>query len=350
MSTQITRPWLRPFMAGLCFVSVITGSFASGTVIKSQLDSYKAIEAHSKWRDEMDQGLEAFYQTAYPLADSHFRVAINLCKQDSDEYIETARCLGVTLYNEQQDIEALGYLQKALKLTRKRLKHESLDLGGIMFWNARVLERVGQYPEAEKLYLETLAIYKENTGPLSFEYINTAVDYANFLCLLNRFDEALPIAQEAYLVDMQDCGLHNANTLQAGKCLAKVYNRLRRFDEAETLLNQNLELSRQIYGEKTQQTAQCYLELANHCSAAKDFERANLLYNGIIDMLKVAIGYGEITLIDTELGYARSLEAENKMDQAQSWLNKCRTHAATRYGANHPITQNIENELLSLKQ
>ena len=344
MSTQITRPWLRPFMAGLCFVSVITGSFASGTVIKSQLDSYKAIEAHSKWRDEMDQGLEAFYQTAYPLADAHFRVAINLCKADSDEYIETARCLGVTLYNEQQDIEALGYLQKALKLARKRFDNVSFDTGGLTLWNARVLERVGQYPEAEKLYLETLSIYKEITDPLSSDYIQTAVDYADFLCLLNRLDEALPIAQEAYLVDMQDYGLHHKSTLQAGKCLAKVYNRLRRFDEAETLLNQNLELSRQIYGEKTQQTAQCYLELANHCSATKDFERANLLYNGIIDMLKVAIGYGEITLIDTELSYARSLEMQGEHVRAKEIIQICKLHALDRYGKNHPLTLGLIKE------
>lgn len=344
MSTQITRPWLRPFMAGLCFVSVITGSFASGTVIKSQLDSYKAIEAHSKWRDEMDQGLEAFYQTAYPLADAHFRVAINLCKADSDEYIETARCLGVTLYNEQQDIEALGYLQKALKLARKRFDNVSFDTGGLTLWNARVLERVGQYPEAEKLYLETLSIYKEITDPLSSDYIQTAVDYADFLCLLNRLDEALPIAQEAYLVDMQDYGLHHKSTLQAGKCLAKVYNRLGRIDEAETLLNQNLELSRQIYGEKTQQTAQCYLELANHCSATKDFERANLLYNGIIDMLKVAIGPGEITLIDTELGYARSLEMQGEHVRAKEIIQICKLHALDRYGKNHPMTLGLIKE------
>lgn len=338
MSTQITRPWLRPFMAGLCIVAVVSGSVTTGTFIKSQYASFALHEQESKWREEMEQGIEAFRETAYPLADAHFREALKVCAIDGENYRNSARWLGVTLYLEERDLEAVKKLQKSLYLTRKSYKNASFEIADLTLWNARALERVGSYPQAEGLYLETLSIYKEITDPLSSNYINATVDYANFLCAQNRPLEALPFAQEAYLVDMQDYGLHNSSTLQAGKCLAKVYNRLGRLDDAEQLLNQNLEMSRQIYGEKTLQTAQCYLELANHCRATRDFDRADLLYTGIIDMLKVTIGPSQIMLIDTELNYARSLELQGQHKRAKEFIMQCQTHAIDRYGKNHPIT------------
>ncbi|MDX2108269.1 MAG: tetratricopeptide repeat protein [Candidatus Melainabacteria bacterium] len=344
MSTQITRPWLRPFMAGLCFVAVISGSISTGTFFKSQFASYALHEHERKWQDEMDQGIEAFRETAYPLADAHFREALKVCAIDGENYRNSARWLGVTLYHEEKDLEAVQKLQKSLYLTRKSFKNASYETADLTLWYARALERVGSYPQAERLYLETLSIYTEITDPLSPNYINASVDYANFLCVQNRPQEALPFAQEAYLVDMQDYGLHNSSTLQAGKCLAKIYNRLGRLGDAEPLLNQNLELSRQIYGEKTQQTAHCYLELANHCRATKDFDRADLLYKGIVDMLKVTIGPSQTLLIETELNYARSLELQGQYKKAKELIKQCQTQALERYGKRHPLTLGLISE------
>lgn len=344
MSTQITRPWLRPFMAGLCFVAVISGSVSTGTFIKSQFASIVLKEHQSKWQDEMDQGIEAFRETAYPLAEEHFRQALKVCTINTREYAESKRWLGVTLYLEEHDLEAVANLQKSLMLKRSFFGNVSFETADLTHWNARALERAGNYPQADKLYLETLSIYKEVTDPLCCNYINASVDYANFLCGQNRPQEALPFAQEAYLVDMQDYGLHNSSTLQAGKCLAKVYNRLGRLRDAEQLLNQNLEISRQIYGEKTLQTAQCYLELANHCRATKDFDRADLLYKGIVDMLNVTIGPSQTLLIETEANFARSLELQGQHIKAKELIKQCQTQALERYGKRHPLTLGLISE------
>jgi len=328
-------------MAGLCLVTVFSGSIGGGNFIKSQITLVRQHQDQSKWQDEMDQGIQAFRDTAYTLADSHFGEALKLCAVNSENFRVTSRWLGVTAYEEEQDLRAVSYLQNSLRLTRKFYDKVSFETADLTLWNAHALERAGDYPKAEALYVETLAIYEELADPLSSDYNNAAVDYANFLTSQNRLSEALDLAQKAYGTDLHDYGIYHKSTLNAGKCLAKIYNRLGLMQDAELLVNQNLELSRQIYGEKTLQTAQCYLELANHCSATKDYERANLLYGGIIDMLGTCIGPGKITMIDVERDYARSLNIQGNSELAKKMIEQSIAHAVNRYGKEHPVTRNL---------
>lgn len=343
MSIQITRPWLRPFMAGLVFASITLGSIGCISVINRYANSCLSLFEKEEWHEQMKKGKQAFADTCYAKAEEHFRQSLAYSHKDLESERLSSVWLGSTLFEEQQEVRALPFLQRGLQMTRAQFGNVNTDTADVILLNARAQERAGNYTEAEKLYLEAIAIGPKVRTVMDIEFSRATNCYGNLLCTLGRFEEAQPLIEDMFEFNKTYRGLHNTNTLESIRCLAWIYAHQKRYDESLDLYNQAIELSRVLYGEKTQNTALCYIGKANMLDAQGDHEYADDLLVGSIDLLKQCIGRNEITMIDAKRSLGQSHAKRGRSD-APLLLQECFFEAINRYGMNHPVTKCVYRE------
>lgn len=346
MSIQITRPWLRPALAGLVLTSITIGSLGSGSVISGYIDSCVLAYKQSQWKENFEKGKISFSETNYAKAQTHFQEALKNCdkKSHAESYRQTLKWLGLSIYEKQDDCAAKYYLETYLAMTRNSFGHMHKETADAALINAHLYERLGLYFHADQLYREAINVRKEVLDALDTQYMSALTDYANFLCLRCRFDEAEPLAQEALEVNKHDFGLHHKITLESMKCLANVYTRQRKYEKAEHLYNRCVELSRSLYGEITPSTAQCYVGLANVFDAQGQYQESVPMYIGAIEILQKSFGRNEAQLLNAKLYLARSYDTQEKFELANPLHEECLSLSIRRFGQEHPLTANVYNK------
>ncbi len=149
--------------------------------------------------------------------------------------------LGECLYLEDKDSEAEPILRRALAIDHAQ-PQSSLD--GTRNYLALLLERKGEYPEAGVLLRESVAITARSEGTQSQDYLVSLHNLAGAQIDMGDLNGAANSEQEVLATRRHIWGPSHPDTAYSLNNLGWIYLELGRWQDAEPLLRENLEVIR----------------------------------------------------------------------------------------------------------
>ncbi len=188
-----------------------------------------------------DYRLIGKYETAEPL----FRRAVALNEaahgRNSMAVAEGLSALGECLYLEDKDSEAEPVLRRALAIDRAQSQN-SLD--ATRSYLALLLERKGSYPEAATLLREEVDMMARKHGTESQDYLVSLHNLAGAHIDMGDLEGAAKSEQEVLATRRRIWGPSHPDTAYSLNNLGWIYLELGRWQDAEPLLRENLEVIR----------------------------------------------------------------------------------------------------------
>ena len=149
--------------------------------------------------------------------------------------------LGECLSLEDKDPEAEPILRRSLAIDRSQ---PQVSLDGTRDYLALLLERKGAYPEAAVLLRESLAITARNEGAQSQDYLVSLHNMAGAQIDMGDLDGAAKSEQEVLATRRRIWGPSHPDTAYSLNNLGWVYLEQGRWQDAEALLRENVEVIR----------------------------------------------------------------------------------------------------------
>jgi tetratricopeptide (TPR) repeat protein len=149
--------------------------------------------------------------------------------------------LGECLYLEDKDAEAEPILRRALAIDRSQ---PQISLDGTRDYLALLLERKGAYPEAGILLRESTEITARNEGTQSNDYLISLHNLAGAQIDMGDLEGAAKSEREVLATRRRIWGPSHPDTAYSLNNLGWIYLELGRWQDAEPLLRENLEVIR----------------------------------------------------------------------------------------------------------
>jgi serine/threonine-protein kinase len=149
--------------------------------------------------------------------------------------------LGECLYLEDKDSEAEPILRRALAIDRSQPR---ISLDGTRDYLALLLERKGAYPEAGVLLRESAEITARNEGTQSNDYLVSLHNLAGAQIDMGDLEGAAKSEQEVLATRRRIWGPSHPDTAYSLNNLGWIYLELGRWQDAEPLLRENLQVIR----------------------------------------------------------------------------------------------------------
>ncbi len=244
-------------------------------------------------------------------------------------------------------LKALPLWQKALALSlQDKISVEKKTL--LMEALAKTHVELGQYEEAEKLYLNVKALRKEVLGENHLDYATALDNLAVLYQLMGKYAQAEPLLQTSLAIrERQTDALHPdyAHTIEQ---LALLYEQLGIFNKSEKYYLIAREIKEQTVGKKSTDYATLLHNLAGLYSQKNDYKKAEDLYQESLKITERNVG-----VLSTD--YAASLEdlayiytQRNRFAQAQQLLLQSLSITQELYGNQHPEYALTINNLAKL--
>jgi serine/threonine-protein kinase len=222
------------------------------------------------------------FATAEPL----FRrvVALNqsLHGPASFTYAHSLSNLGECLYWEDKDAEAEEILRRALAIERP-LSYNLQD--GTRDYLALTLERRGAYPEAAALLRELTDITRRVGGKESHDYLISLHNLAGAQIDMGDLEGALRSDSEVLATRQRIWGHDHPDTAYSLNNLGWILLELGRWQEAEPLLRQNVEIARKMASTPSPRYANALANLGRVLEQKRDFPGAAGEYDQAMQIL-----------------------------------------------------------------
>ncbi len=137
---------------------------------------------------------------------------------------------------------------------------------------------IADYKKAEKLYEQSLEIYKQELGEnhpaTASSYNNLAGVYAS----QGKYKEAESLYKKGLEISEKIFGENHPDTAISYNNLGYVYDRQEKYKEAESLYKKGLEISEKVFGENHPDTARSYNNLAYVYDSQRKYKIALVYY------------------------------------------------------------------------
>ena len=300
------------------------------------------------------------YDRARPLLESAFETRTRLLGDDDPETINTLSALAELAWRDSRYDEAVDLGRRLLDRQRRVYGEPSPEVAGSLEDLGRILTDAGQFDEAEKVLDDALAMNIEVHGERSLQaaacYENMATlmqlsrqDYAAaeklarasleirreaipsptldtassvnnlgvLLLLQGRYDEALPVLQEAVDISRRVGGDQHPELARALENLGNVYYRKHEFDRTLELLDEVMTIRKEVLGENSPDVARTLNNMGMVANAAGDPETAEGYLRRAVDGMERAYGPDHPDVATSHWSLAHVLWGEGKLDEAE---------------------------------
>lgn len=153
-------------------------------------------------------------------------------------------------------------------------------------WNAAMdagiaATEAGKLIEAKQHFEQALAVARAEP-PAKSGIASSLNGLGACLTRLGRFDEAIPILEEAYAIFAEQLGPQHPNSVSPLNNLAVVYGELGQHDRALDRLSRTLAIERQHYGETSPQVGATRIRLGNSFTRSRQYAAAEAEYAAAI--------------------------------------------------------------------
>lgn len=177
---------------------------------------------------------------------------------------------------------AIEYLETALSIMKKSLPADHPDRTTTSFQLASLYVLTDQNEKADKLTKENSAI--NMSGEMTVEKANSIYNYSQLQIRLGNFDLATGALQEALPSVKQKLGMTHPLYSKMIKALGITRWVNNQLEEAYDIFMENLEITRQLYGEKNIQFASALHNVAGLLKALEEYDEADKAYFQAFDI------------------------------------------------------------------
>ncbi len=232
------------------------------------------------------------------------------------------------------------------------------DLSNLAYW----YQRQGRYTEAEPLYRQALAIYKELLPEKHPDVAGTLSNLASLYQDQGRYTEAESLYRQALAMNQELFGPKHPDVAESLGNLADLYFRQGRYTDAEPLYRQSLAMFQEIFGPKHSSVAASLNNLANFYLSQGRYTEAESFYLQALAMYKELLGEKylniEATLtIEGSLNVANTLnnlavlyKLQGRYSEAEPLYHQSLAARQEILGQKHPAVANSLNNLAVLYQ
>ncbi len=186
--------------------------------------------------------------------------------------------------------EADRQLQAALALSSHALGDENPKTLSILSDEARLIEGMGEYAQAEALGQKVIDIQRRVLGPEHPDTLRSMANLANVYQSDYEFAKAEAIAQKALEIQRRVLGPEHPDTLKSMESLASVYDNEGRYALAEALDQQALEMERRVLGPENPRTVRLMASLSVVYSDEGRYAQAEALDQQVLEVERRILG------------------------------------------------------------
>ncbi len=250
--------------------------------------------------------------------------------------------------------EAESLFDKILQTVRHELGEE--NVAHLPFYKcnlAGVYAAQGRYEEAERLFVETLAEWPEETSNWEFFYTNWEFYYTSALANMYReqgwYDKAEPLFVKALETQHQQLGDKHFHTLLSMYGLVRLYIDQNGYDnEAKTLLSEALQIARERMRPEHPLTLRFVNAYAVLHTKQKQYDEAETLFDEALKGRQRELGDDHPDTLESKNDLAILYKEQGDFEKAEPLLTEAFEGRRLKLGDTHPHTLNSWRTLIEL--
>ena len=207
---------------------------------------------------------------------------------------------------------AIRPLEKALKLRKKLLGEEHLDVAVSLNELALLYSTQGRYNEAEPLYEQSLESLKKLLGEEHLDVATSLNNLAGIYSSQGRYSEAELLYKQSLELFQKLLGEEHSTSLTILNNIAVNYLAQGKYSEAELLYEQSLELRKKILGEEHPDVATSLNNLAVLYFRQGKYSEAKLIFEEALKILEARLGINHPNTNITRQSLQQTLDVMNK--------------------------------------
>ncbi|KAK2030763.1 TPR-like protein [Colletotrichum zoysiae] len=236
------------------------------------------------------------------------------------------------LWNEKYTVDKKEYLLRK-KILGKNHRATLCSLANLTStYNPR-----GLHDEAEKSYIEVLALRQEIFGRKDLQTIMSMSDLATAYLQQGRYDEAGKIFIEVVALRQEIFGRKDLQTIMSMSDLATAYLQQGRYDEAEKIFIEVVALRQEILGGSDLEDESYMAKLATTYVKQERYDEGEKIYLELLEMLEPSFVTNPEKM-DIALNLADVYAIQNKRDLSEKLLLKVLGFQITFLGLTHEQT------------
>ncbi|MFL5587294.1 MAG: tetratricopeptide repeat protein [Ktedonobacteraceae bacterium] len=210
--------------------------------------------------------------------------------EDIQEYIAELNQQIAELYQEGCFELGVNIATRVCATARQRLGEDHPDYATSLNNLATLYRAIGDYTQAETLYLEALTIQRKVLGE---EHLDLAISLNNLATLyymMGEYTKAEPLFQQALTIQGKVLGEEHLDLATSLNNFALLYRARGEYTKAEALLRQASDIARNALGEGHPDLATSLNNLALLYHTMGEYAKAELFYRQASDIWRTALG------------------------------------------------------------
>jgi eukaryotic-like serine/threonine-protein kinase len=239
-------------------------------------------------------------------------------------------------------------MEEALKIRRRALGNESLDVATSLKHLAELAYLKGDYAGSESLFREALDMRSKLLGAEHKDVAESMNNLGELLVDRGKFGEAAMLLWGAVALRRKLLGAESAEVANSLDDLGRLMSDMGKFQEAELLYRQSLGIRRKLYGPEHPLVAHSLNNQAVVLREQGEFKAAETLFRQSLEMRRRLLGeeHPEVTVSLVDL--ASVLQSLRRYDEAEQLLGQALAMRRRIFGEEHPRVATTMNNLAAL--
>ncbi len=249
-----------------------------------------------------------------------------------------------SVYRKRDFNEALRLGEDLIARAKETYGEADSNYATSLYKTANVCYFKGQYPRAEKLYLEACEIRRKVFGENYPDYANCLNNLGNVYYLQKRFTEAEPLRIQVMNIRKKILGESHPDYIASVGNLALLYEGVDNYNKAEEYYTLAAGLARNALGKDHVEYARITAGRGLLYSRRGEYDKAEPLLKEAAEIRKVKLGEYHTDYINTLNALAILYKETAQFETAESLYLKIRELIRNSMGDNHPdYAQNANN-------
>ena len=296
------------------------------------------------------KGESFFKQALYDDAEREFLFCYEQCKTEDPKDPRLARVLNnlSVLYRGTGRYKvALPYIKETVEIAEKHFpKRQEYPVS--LSNEGAVLNELGQYAEAEKVYRHAIQVWKDNIRKDSDSKLGSIYNgLARSLREQGRLDEAEDAAKTALIMKEKESGKNSVDTTQVLENLGKIAEKKGQFEQSHKYLNQALSIDRAAFGERHPDVASDTCSIGRLYTREGKLDEANAFLAQSMQIRSAIFKPGHPAIGRTFCSIGELKIKEGKQEEAIQNLKQALKIQIKVLGSQHPDTLETANALES---
>lgn len=229
------------------------------------------------------------------------------------------------------------HLLRALELRRDRAKEDEAGLVTSLNQLGDLRVRQGRYAEAVDLHTEAVAEAKRRSpGKESAALAESIGKLGAALRYMDRYEEAEPLYVQSLEMRRRLFGDRSPEVSASLNNLGFLYRHLGRLDDAEKALRESLSIRQALMGPDDRRIAVTMNNLGSVLYKRGDLTNAEQVFRGSYEMLERIYGTDHPTTATSLFGLAKALGDQGREAESETLLRRVLVIDRARYGDMHP--------------